>query len=458
MSKRKSLHGRKLRPKSVVDSVDGLSADDIPDLLPSLKSSEASSYATESSDSVSELPKSVGQQLQHLVKGRPRRAKTRAPTRPMLRPADSTDTSDLGEGLDTFFRPGSVTPTTPLVSPTSDDSSSTFPIESEPESIDSDRDRRNGGLNILKDKAIKSSPLMKGKTSLLDTVSRSPDLLDKNSPLAGRRPPTSESPLVKRGQELSGSDLSKIDVLKTSKPIVVDVKSRLKPDEVVADKPASPTAGPSVKLRSTGLADSLRSPTNGFPKAGAVETAPKSPILKSISKDNKIDSASKVKPPPPIAPKPRPWSMGGDRKSGEFSAPSDGSSPNTSAANTPDSGDALDESTDSGLSSGTSGAASSLEKKSVRELAASLNKAEPDAKRKTESDVAIMLGVGGSSCSERSSPQPFQRSPLRRSLGRLPPVHTEGSSAESILSSWKNRAKLRTAFETEPGVDDVVDV
>lgn len=39
MSKRKSLHGRKLRPKSVVDSVDGLSADDIPDLLPSLTKS-----------------------------------------------------------------------------------------------------------------------------------------------------------------------------------------------------------------------------------------------------------------------------------------------------------------------------------------------------------------------------------------------------------------------------------
>lgn len=37
---------------------------------------------------------------------------------------------------------------------------------------------------------------------------------------------------------------------------------------------------------------------------------------------------------------------------GEFSATSDGSSPNTSAANTPDSVDALDESTDSGLSSG----------------------------------------------------------------------------------------------------------
>ena len=77
----------------------------------------------ESLDSVAELPTAVGQQLQHLVKGRPRRAKTRAPSRPMLRSAEIIeDVQDLGEGLDTFFRPGSVTPTgTPLVSPTSDD-------------------------------------------------------------------------------------------------------------------------------------------------------------------------------------------------------------------------------------------------------------------------------------------------------------------------------------------------
>lgn len=156
-------------------------------MLPDLNAKTVSSCVTESLDSVAELPRSVGQQLQHLVKGRPRRAKTRAPTRPMLRPADSTDTSDLGEGLDTFFRPGSVTPTTPLVSPTSDDSryisytvyfiynfiswissrvmtyvllstirsSHTFPIESEVESLDGDRERRNGGIGILKDKAIK---------------------------------------------------------------------------------------------------------------------------------------------------------------------------------------------------------------------------------------------------------------------------------------------------------------
>lgn len=71
--KRKSLHGRKMRPKSVVDSVDGLSADDIPGMLPPLNLSLPSGNhlprsAEESLDSVAELP-NASQQLQHLVKG-----------------------------------------------------------------------------------------------------------------------------------------------------------------------------------------------------------------------------------------------------------------------------------------------------------------------------------------------------------------------------------------------------
>uniref|UniRef100_V9IKF3 Uncharacterized protein n=2 Tax=Apis TaxID=7459 RepID=V9IKF3_APICE len=129
--------------------------------------------------------------------------------------------------------------------------------------------------------------------------------------------------------------------------------------------------------------------------------ASKSPVLRSLTKgnnsttDNKNNGTlSKTKPIPPItAPKPRPWSMATDRKSGEFNLLSDGSSPNTSAGNTPDSGDALDESTDSGVSGpaslpptlSTSSTASSLsnasiEKRSVRELAASLNKSKTERK------------------------------------------------------------------------------
>lgn len=93
-SKRKSIHGRKLRPQSVV---------------------------AESLDSVSELPSSCGQ-LQHLGKARPKRTKTRAPTRPMGRADLLEEEHDISEGVDSFFRPGSSTPTTPLISPDSDNS------------------------------------------------------------------------------------------------------------------------------------------------------------------------------------------------------------------------------------------------------------------------------------------------------------------------------------------------
>lgn len=74
----------------------------------------------ESLDSVSELPKSVNQQLQHLAKSRPKRTKTRAPSRTHVRAHDEIDASGA---LDTFFRTGSSTPstTTPLISPNSDD-------------------------------------------------------------------------------------------------------------------------------------------------------------------------------------------------------------------------------------------------------------------------------------------------------------------------------------------------
>ncbi|KAK1125436.1 hypothetical protein K0M31_005802 [Melipona bicolor] len=464
-NKRKSLHGRKLRPKSVVDSVEGLSADDIPDLLPSLPKSQAEAISetehslTESLDSVSELPNTVGQQLQHLVKSRPRRTKTRAPTRPMLRPDQPVDGLALGEGLDVFFRP--TTPTTPLISPTSDDSSlHTFPTDGSPnlsltshKSIPPETDKKPGC----------SSPMLK---TLLEPAprSRSSDNLEKFSPLVGRRSqgdsPLTASPLTRRNttdnaqnheRSVTKSDNSKdtsnnvcnncvSNTADTSKrstlPIIgsgtstrslrdsdennkmlqqqivinssdKDVmtvpkdyenkKSLTKRSAVDTDKTANQSL-PSLKLRSTGF--DLRSPTNGSSTKTNSE-ASKSPVLKSLTKgnssitDGKNNGAlSKTKPVPPVtAPKPRPWSMATDRKSGEFNLLSDGSSPNTSAGNTPDSGDALDESTDSGVSgpaslpptlSASSTASSlsnaSVEKRSVRELAASLNKSKTERK------------------------------------------------------------------------------
>ncbi|KAK9310247.1 hypothetical protein QLX08_000280 [Tetragonisca angustula] len=525
-NKRKSLHGRKLRPKSVVDSVEGLSADDIPDLLPSLPKSQAEAISetehslTESLDSVSELPNTVGQQLQHLVKSRPRRTKTRAPTRPMLRPDQPVDGLALGEGLDVFFRP--TTPTTPLISPTSDDSSlHTFPTDGSPnlsltshKSIPPEMDKKPGC----------SSPMLK---TLLEPAprSRSSDNLEKFSPLVGRRSqgdsPLTASPLTRRNttdnaqnhernvtksdnskdtsnnvcnncvsntadtskrstlpiigsgtstRSLRDSDennkmLQQQTVINSSDKDVVTVpknyeskKSLTKRSAVDTDKTANQSL-PSLKLRSTGF--DLRSPTNGSSTKTNSE-ASKSPVLRSLTKgnssitDGKNNGAlSKTKPVPPVtAPKPRPWSMATDRKSGEFNLLSDGSSPNTSAGNTPDSGDALDESTDSGVSgpaslpptlSASSTASSlsnaSVEKRSVRELAASLNKSKTERKE-----------------NEHTAPAAW-RSVLQRSINQPDVKVTEvPKTVEENRISFKLR---RTSFLRDSNFNynnDVVDV
>ncbi|XP_026675435.1 F-actin-uncapping protein LRRC16A isoform X3 [Ceratina calcarata] len=540
-NKRKSLHGRKLRPKSVVDSVEGLSADDIPDLLPSsLPKSQAEAISetehslTESLDSVSELPNTVaGQQLQHLVKSRPRRTKTRAPTRPMLRP-DQPSTVDglaLGEGLDVFFRP--TTPTTPLISPTSDDSSlHTFPTDGSP------------NLSLTSHKSIPpvemdkkpgcSSPMLK---TLLEPAprSRSSDNLEKFSPLVGRRSqgdsPLTASPLARRNTADNVQNHDRIVVVKsesnkdttsingdnakcqnndndvvgysadTSKrstlPIIggsgdkdaaaISTTTTTTTTTMTATKQSSTTiemmdktvnpALPPLKLRSAPY--DLRSPTNGSgngTKSSSTEAASKSPVLKSLTRGTAIAAAaggggaggpdgknngalSKTKPVPPVtAPKPRPWSMATDRKSGEFNLLSDGSSPNTSAGNTPDSGDALDESTDSGVSgpaslpptlSASSSTASSLsntsvEKRSVRELAASLaNKSKTERKE-----------------NEHTAPAAW-RSVLQRSVNQPDPVkETEvpRTGEEDRRTSFKLR---RTSFLRDSNFNysnDVVDV
>ncbi|XP_070167015.1 F-actin-uncapping protein LRRC16A isoform X3 [Polyergus mexicanus] len=503
-NKRKSLHGRKLRPKSVVDSVEGLSADDIPDLLPSLPKSQAEAISetehslTESLDSVSELPNTVGQQLQHLVKSRPRRTKTRAPTRPMLRPDQPIDGLALGEGLDVFFRP--TTPTTPLISPTSDDSSlHTFPTDGSPnlsltshKSIPPDMEKKHSC----------NSPMLK---TLLEPAprSRSSDNLEKFSPLVGRRSqgdsPLTASPLVRRNTTDSAHERSKSEAhaKETCNNVLNDASDdskRYMPTDASGMKPrgshdindsfgmnmlekdqenrknpmkkstADTDKSTSVKLRSTG--HDPRSPINGSSGGGGTKStsdSTKSPILKPLVKnsgstsDGKSNGALlKNKPTPPAtAPKPRPWSMATDRKSGEFSLLSDGSSPNTSAGNTPDSGDALDESTDSGVSgpaslpptlSASSTASSlsntSVEKRSVRELAASLNKSKVDKKE-----------------NEHTAPTAW-RSLLQRSVDRADAKVTEvPKMVEDNRLSFKLR---RTSFLRDSNFNynnnDVVDV
>nr|XP_023024105.1 F-actin-uncapping protein LRRC16A isoform X1 [Leptinotarsa decemlineata] len=293
--KRKSLHGRKLRPKSVVDSVEGISADDIPSLLPSLPGN------SEEEDSVTELP-NAGHQLQHLVKGiflnkgRPRRAKTRAPTRPVVKPPDNTDSTsqDLVEGLDSFFRPGSVTPT-------SDDCYSFHTVGSPNHDFSSptlSEDRRTPKLS-------RNSPLLRGLMTPTPR-SRSIDNLEKFSPSFLRKSTgDSASPLSRR------------------------------------------FTGESIK--------SQESSNGSLATESSFNQSPASTLSKRVSPNGLTDESDsvkhlKLKNCPATAPKQRPWSMvNSEAKSGDLGLLSDGSSPNNSTGNTPDSAEALDSSESSSI-------------------------------------------------------------------------------------------------------------
>lgn len=131
-NKRKSLHGRKLRPKSVADGAQEKdtssssppsgnttrSADDsAPDLL---ASSKPRANGTIEEDTVPELPSTTV--LQHLGKARPKRAKRHAPSRgAIVQHNTSTDGED--DGLSKFYTssanaslsPGSTPSGSPLL-------------------------------------------------------------------------------------------------------------------------------------------------------------------------------------------------------------------------------------------------------------------------------------------------------------------------------------------------------
>merc|ERR1719410_2806020 len=97
-SKRKSIHDRKLRPKSVVD-VDG--PDYCPDLLTHTSRTDLE-QSIEEEDSVPELPEIPA--LQHLAKARPKRPKKHAATRGVTKAHTAeAESEDIKEGLDNFF-------------------------------------------------------------------------------------------------------------------------------------------------------------------------------------------------------------------------------------------------------------------------------------------------------------------------------------------------------------------
>ena len=99
-SKRKSMQGRKLRPKSIVDDNDST-----PDLVMTSSAMQAVNGSggsnSEQVDTVPELPSASA--LTHLAKARPKRPKKHAPTRGTVvsRPNDSENSFD--EGMERFY-------------------------------------------------------------------------------------------------------------------------------------------------------------------------------------------------------------------------------------------------------------------------------------------------------------------------------------------------------------------
>ncbi|KAK8386954.1 hypothetical protein O3P69_017970 [Scylla paramamosain] len=316
LPKRKSLHGRKLRPQSVV---------------------------AESLDSVSELPSSCGQ-LQHLGKARPRRVKTRAPTRPMGRADLVEEDHDISEGVDTFFRPGSSTPTTPLISPDSENSprllkyGSTSSVESSPHtgggrtgsergSIESltrsdslarsesdvtrdsprphtksrdteEEDEEEEEEVSLEEKSSHSVRSLIGRQANEGMAKRSPDMSARKASTSSSisyaddksrseedgkedSPPRKIAGLHKMG--IGGNilaEMKKIQEKRTSFQPKDDEKDK-------EEKKESPSSNllAGVRLRSTGLADSLMSPTNGFPRGSGGSKSP------NCNRDSCIDTS-----------------------------------------------------------------------------------------------------------------------------------------------------------------------
>lgn len=136
-NKRKSLHSRKLRPKSVVGMGQGASADDIPDLVPPLseqlgvnrsqsRAEDPDANEEEPGVSVDESHADVSKRsapLKHLGLTRPKKPKSRLPTRAAAaatRHGNSQTASqesldaegDLSQGLETFFHSTTMATTT----------------------------------------------------------------------------------------------------------------------------------------------------------------------------------------------------------------------------------------------------------------------------------------------------------------------------------------------------------
>ncbi|XP_067130918.1 F-actin-uncapping protein LRRC16A isoform X3 [Centruroides vittatus] len=384
-SKRRSVHTRKLRPQSVVDSVEGIIIDDIPDLLP--KGIEVESLPSLSPTS---------EKLEHLGKGRPKRPKTRAPTRPAIQTKEiREDIQDLGEGLEVFFRRHANSSSTPTLSPDSEEPSGRARTDSNSTTascVSGDLMSSESSCKLEKspekesDKKEKGS-FIKGISSLFSRVateaahihkSKSYDVSDKSSSADpspthligkeresrylqpgfgnnGERSHFSSSPQLDSRSKKDIEDISRIrgldkfsSGLTSGSGLMAEMKARQEkrasniPVSKQECEDKSPIDGrdstqnllQSVKLKPVNLAQSLKSPSESLQleKHEEVVTSlgrPTSSPIINISPGGSPqlgESGSKfgfaLKPkPPPIAPKPRPKSVGGTTElhlTGEF--------------------------------------------------------------------------------------------------------------------------------------------
>lgn len=276
-------------------------------------------------DSITELP-SASFQLQHLVKGRPKRTKTRAPSRAAL--ITEPTTHIIGEGLDTFFGPGSLTPTTltPLISPTSDECSSLSFVDSPTLSrCDTDPNGRpyfssEETTPVLEDRkpmvaaqpphrpTYQSSPLLKGVAWTPRSISS--DHLEKYSPstqaaVGGGGSSTvgsQKSPSLRMAHtKTSASDIGKVSTLSAS--------SSLSSSTVAANSVAAASSNDRQRVRVSAKvfnSKSVRTPSNES--------------IKSVEADLMLSLKSTESRTPVLPPKPRPWSVAGNEGKCEFSS------------------------------------------------------------------------------------------------------------------------------------------
>ncbi|XP_049292741.1 F-actin-uncapping protein LRRC16A isoform X2 [Anopheles funestus] len=445
--KRRSI-ARKVRPQSVVGlGIENLSLANIPDVTESsIASVSRSSSNTSGSkkyespnakedeccDSITELP-SQSLTLQHLVKGRPKRAKTRAPKKPVI--MDSSVGAGGGggggtavnEGIESFFRPGSATPSTltPLVSPTSEECSSLSFVDSPTLSRD-DGGRFSNVTSgettpILEErkplKLDRSSPLLKGVN--WTSRSRSSDNLEKVSPSVNRK-----SPLVKAATEVVETPV------RDSRPL---------------DNGAPPITGSKSPSNESVRSHHVEPPVHGMSRLGN-GTGQKTPI---------------------ISPKPRPWSVLGHESKNEFNEPSvdsidtdgdlvliSGQTPGGSIVGiTP--GAISTAGTGGSILGITPGAV--IEKKSVRDMAAGLNKLGVELER--NSLMRSSISTHSASAVMRTSPSSLLGRNSQKVSSIISSSSTSSSPHSSPNSSFNtNRDTALPSSSTEESVAPSTDV